>query len=93
MKILDFYKQLSSILEDYREESISKKNAIESITNLNKLAKDGKLDINRYIDILDNIEIYDDERSYEVQDTSSYNSSYDSDIEESSESSESSYND
>lgn len=84
MNIVDFYKKVSKLLEDYREERISYKIALSELRNLLQKAKDHKIDVNISESILEmnNLSNYDDERSYESTssyddyDDESYQSSY-----------------
>lgn len=76
MNIVDFYKKLSKLLEDYREERITYSTALRNLKELLENAKNSKLDVNISENILDmeNLTNYDDERSYESvsYDESSY---------------------
>jgi hypothetical protein len=78
MNIVNFYKRLSKLLEDYREEKISYNEALKELRDLMQLAEDSNLEVNISEDILklDNISKYDDERSYESTSYDEY-SSYD----------------
>ena len=84
MDIIDYYKQISSILEDYRVKSMSYSSALNRIKELNKQAEDaglGELKVND--NILADIEQFDDEMSY-VEEDYSYEeeSSYEEDEDE-----------
>jgi hypothetical protein len=77
MNILDFYRDLSLILEQYREEKIGHSTAESRLKQLLSEAKKDGLEVNVSTDILDldNLVKYDDERSYEstsYEDESSY---------------------
>ena len=65
MKLLDYYKELSYVLERYREENMSFKEAKDRINTINDKAKESKLEVFTDLKILNNVGIYDDERSYE----------------------------
>lgn len=84
MDIIDYYKQISSILEGYRVKSMSYSSAFNRIKELNKQAEDaglGELKVND--NILADIEQFDDEMSY-VEEDYSYEeeSSYEEDEDE-----------
>ena len=84
MDIIDYYKQISSVLEDYRIKAMSYSSALNRIKELNKQAEDaglGELKVND--NILANIEQFDDEMSY-VEEDYSYEeeSSYEEDEDE-----------
>ena len=81
MNIVDFYKELSLILEEARERTISKSKASERFDALIKAASDNKLDVQVSKDILDDgtLNRLDDEKSFsEPDDYESYESSYES---------------
>lgn len=73
MSIVEFYKRLSKILEDYGNVVISKTKANERIEELKKEALLAKIDTQISPSILDDISIYEEE------DDASYESSYDDD--------------
>lgn len=80
MNIVDFYKELSIILEEARERTISKSKASERLDSLIKKASDNKLDVQVSKDILNDgtLDKLDDEKSFsEPEYESSYESSYD----------------
>lgn len=81
MNIVEFYKQLSKLLEDYREERTTYSKALLTLRDLLKEAQDSELDLNVSEDILNmnNLTIYDEERSYDS--TSYEESSYEDDEE------------
>ena len=67
MNIVEFYKDLSRILEFYREKSITYGDAKFRLSELVEKAKLSNLDVNISDNILDmdNLIRYDDEMSYE----------------------------
>lgn len=73
--VVEFYKRISAILEDYREQNMSYNNAVRSISELNDLAKSRGIDVNFDASTLEEIAEFDDERSYVEE--YSYESSYD----------------
>ena len=78
MTIVDFYKSLSKILENCREDRLTREAAEIKLSELLQEAKNNNIPINIDMNILDssNLIKLDDERSY-VE--TSYDSSYDSD--------------
>ena len=85
MTIIDFYKSLSKLLTDARENFLTKKQAEEKLEALLEEAKKNKLDINIDPKILDQVNLMrlDDEKSFtESSDGDDYgfdtDSSYDS---------------
>lgn len=66
MKLLDYYKELSHILEEYREERMNHKTATNRLNDINEASKNANLNVFTSTKVLQNIEIYDDERSYEA---------------------------
>lgn len=68
--LIGFYQKLSSLLEDYRHEKVSYDYAKKEIENLNNLASANGLDVCASLDLLHQIEIFDDERSYEPENVS-----------------------
>ncbi len=76
MTIVDFYKSLSTILCDCREDRLTHDRAKSKLSELLQEAKDNNISINIDMNILDrsNLEKLDDERSY--VETSYYESSY-----------------
>ena len=68
--LIGFYQKLSSLLEDYRHEKVSYDYAKKEIENLNNLATANGLDVSASLDLLHQIEIFDDERSYEPKNVS-----------------------
>jgi hypothetical protein len=66
MTIIEFYKKLSSILTDARENFISHKQAKKKLNELLEKSKEFELQINVSEDILDPINLMrlDDERSF-----------------------------
>ena len=85
--LIEFYKSVSKILEEYRHEQIGLKVTHKELTKLNELAKSSGLDANISLDILGRIEELDDERSYEP--AYDYSSCEDDDV--TSDSNDSSY--
>ena len=76
--IIDFYNRASSILEKYRTEKLSYKTALSELNILNELAKEAGLEVFVPTSYLQDIEIFDDEMSYEqIDEEISYESSYD----------------
>ncbi len=80
MTIVDFYKELSLILEQSRERTITKKKAYSRLDALIKTAFDNKLDVEVSKDILNDETLYklDDEKSFSEPEYS-YEDSYDED--------------
>jgi hypothetical protein len=82
MTIIDFYKQLSKILTDTREEFLSQREAKNKLENLLETAKSSSLDVTVNPEILDPVNLMrlDDERSFKPgeEDDFSYDSSYES---------------
>ncbi len=68
--LIGFYQKLSSLLEDYRHEKVSYDYAKKEIENLNNLAKSNGLEVSASLDLLHEIEEFDDERSYEPENVS-----------------------
>ena len=70
MTIIDFYKELSNLLKDAREDFISKGKAKKMLEDLIKRAKESKLEVNVDPLILDshNLMRLDDENSYTPED-------------------------
>jgi hypothetical protein len=79
MTIVNFYKNLSRILEDCREKFKTKEESQELLDKLLEQAKDSNLDVNIDPDILSdtNLMKLDDERSY--TESEPYESSYEED--------------
>lgn len=76
--IIDFYNRASSILEKYRTEKLSYKTALSELNILNNLAEEAGLEVFVPTSYLQDIEIFDDEMSYEqIDEEISYESSYD----------------
>jgi len=81
MTIIDFYKDLSKLLTDRRQNFITKSQAEKKLEDLLELANKNKLDIKVNLNILDpfNLMRLDDEKSfkedddYDDSDFSSYN--------------------
>lgn len=73
MKIIDFYQELSDMLEQARDSSISKSNAQERLNQMiEELKQEGiEVDISPEIFDFQNLVKFDDERSY-VEEESSY---------------------
>jgi hypothetical protein len=82
MTVIDFYKQLSSLLTDAREKFLSKEEAREKLNTLLEKAKESNLDVKVSPNILDEefLMKLDDERSFTEPEWES-DSSYDSDDE------------
>ena len=84
MTIIDFYKQLSKLLTDTRENFITKSQADKRLEELLEEAKKNKLDVNIDPNILDstNLMRLDDEKSFTESSDDEYgfdtDSSYDS---------------
>jgi hypothetical protein len=82
MTIIDFYKQLSKILTDTREEFLSQRESKNKLENLLETAKSNGLDVKVSPQILDPVNLMrlDDERSFKPgeEDDFSYDSSYES---------------
>ena len=78
MTIIDFYKKLSQILTDVRENFLSQNQGKKKLEELINLAKDNNLDVKVNSDILDPINLMrlDDENSFgeEDEDTSFFDS-------------------
>jgi hypothetical protein len=74
--IVEFYSRISTILERYRENHMHYDNAVKGINELNELAKSFKIDVFVDSTILNDLSVFDDERSY-VEEDYSYESSYD----------------
>mgnify|MGYP001424748443 CR=1 FL=1 len=72
MDIIDFYKQLSNILEMRGESDISQRSAETLLKDLNDKAKEANLDVNISTDILNNLGKFNDERSLQIDEDSSY---------------------
>lgn len=73
MDIIDFYKQLSHILEMRGENVISQGSAETLLKDLNEKAKNSDLDVNITTDILNDLSKFNDERSLEADESySSY---------------------
>lgn len=75
--IVEFYKRISRIIEDYREQRMTHSMAIAKIDEVNQLAKDNNINISFDSSELLNVSQFDDERSYveddyEYSDDSSY---------------------
>ncbi len=88
MNIVDFYKELSLILEEARERTISKKIASDRLDELLKKASDSKLDVEVSKEILNDetLNSLDDEKSFsepEYYEEDSYESSYEESYESS----------
>lgn len=67
--IIDFYKNVSQILEQYRTEKLSYTKALADLMQLNALAHESGLEVSVPLSYLKNIHIFDDEMSYnEVDD-------------------------
>jgi hypothetical protein len=66
MTIIDFYKKLSQILTDCREDFISRKEAQKRLDSILEEAKKSNLDVNINTEILDPINLMrlDDEKSF-----------------------------
>lgn len=78
--IIDFYKRASSILEQFRTEKLSLKNALSELNILNTQAEEAGLDVCVPTSYIHDIEMFDDEMSYEpIYEESSYESSYEED--------------
>jgi hypothetical protein len=77
MTIIDFYKKLSKILTDAREEFLSKKEAKDKLEILMNQAKENKLNVDINPSILDPINLMrlDDENSFNPSDDDDF--SYD----------------
>ena len=80
MTIIDFYKKLSQILTDCRENFTSRKEAQKRLDSILEEAKKNKLDVNINPEILDPINLMrlDDEKS--LTESSDYDYGYDSDF-------------
>ncbi len=74
MTILDFYKELSRILTDTREEFLSTKEAQKRLDSLLETASSHKLDVKIDPKILDPINLMrlDDERSFKSDEDDDY---------------------
>ena len=70
MTIIDFYKQLSKLLTDTREDFITKSQAEKRLEELLEESKKNKLDVNIDPNILDstNLMRLDDENSFKPED-------------------------
>lgn len=82
MTTIEFYKQLSVILESYRYQRNKRETAEKKLKDLNLKAKEAGLDLEAELSILDNLnndstdeEYWEDDDSYEEDD--SYDASYD----------------
>jgi len=79
MTIIEFYKSLSSLLSDTREEFLSQNQAKKKLDHLLEKAKESGLNINISENILDPINLMrlDDENSFKPEeDDYDYDSSY-----------------
>ena len=79
MTIIEFYKSLSSLLSDTREEFLSQNQAKKKLDQLLEKAKESGLNINISENILDPINLMrlDDENSFKPEeDDYDYDSSY-----------------
>jgi len=81
MTVIDFYKQLSSLLTDAREKFLSKEEAQKKLDTILEKAKESNLDIKVSPNILDEefLMKLDDERSFtepEWESVSSFDSDY-----------------
>ena len=79
MTIIEFYKSLSSLLTDTREEFLSQNQAKKKLDQLLEKAKESGLNINISENILDPINLMrlDDENSFKPEDDDyDYDSSY-----------------
>ena len=85
MTIIDFYKKLSKILTDAREEFLSQTEAEEKLEKLLSEAKENKLNVDINPSILDPINLM------RLDDENSYNPSSDDDFSYDDEGYESSY--
>lgn len=72
MDIIDFYKQLSNILEMKAESEISQRSAEALLKDLNDKAKASNLDVNISTDILNDLGKFNDERSLQIDEEDSY---------------------
>lgn len=80
MTIVDFYKNLSKLLTDARENFLTKKQAEEKLENLLEEARKNKLDVDIDPKILDQVNLtrLDDENSYRPEDNDDFSSDDDS---------------
>lgn len=74
MTIVDFYKNLSKLLTDARENFLTKKQAEEKLENLLEEARKNKLDVDIDPKILDQVNLtrLDDENSYRPEDNDDF---------------------
>ena len=85
--IIEFYKQASNILNDYRIAALNTREARKKLEKLNTLAEEAQLGVKIPETYLTNVTIFDDEMSYEdkvsYEDEVSYSddTSYESDDE------------
>jgi len=80
MTIIDFYKQLSKLLTDTRENFLTKSQAEKKLEELLEEAKKNKLDVNIDPKILDQVNLMrlDDENSYRPESDYDFTSDDDS---------------
>ena len=80
MTIIDFYKSLSTLLTDSRENFLSKSQSEKKLEDLLEEAKKNKLDVNIDPKILDQVNLMrlDDENSYRPEDNDDFSSDDDS---------------
>ena len=83
MTIIEFYEELSRMLEKARDGKLSKTNAVTRLNQMIEEAKKSKIELDVNPDIFDfeNLIKFDDERSYEEEEYS-YESSYEEESEE-----------
>lgn len=80
MTIIDFYKELSRLLTDAREEFISRREAESKLDDLLDRAEESNLQVHISKEILDPVYLMrlDDERSFSSDEDYQSDSSYDS---------------
>lgn len=82
MTIVDFYKAVSRLLEEYREGK-PRESALRTLRELNEKARSQGMEVSVSEDVLKQISSFDDENSYDEEGTeSSYESDEDSSYED-----------